>query len=513
MPIQEHMAATITPADLAAATPSLKWTAFKPSLGDFLIFLTLFWAFLAYPGSWMEFIGDADTGLHVRTGEYVLTHHWVPTQDLFSYSKPHETWYAFEWLSCTIYAALHGAFGLQGIVALSALMVVLLPFLWLRDSLLRGASPMIALPLIFVGYRAASIHFLARPHVFTLLIFSIAVAMIESDRRRNGRLLWLLVPLTILWTNLHGGFAILPVYLGILVVGSLAERNFDSAKRYALLTGLCLAASLVNPYGIRLHMHILRFLGSSWLANMVQEYASVTAYPGDVRVYCYFGLLGAGLLCCILLLKNRKFVEPLWIVVLGYAAFHSVRHIPIFAIATVPIIAVVATQVWRRCVDRLPRSGTASIVDSVFSSMAHQFGRVSVWSIAVLSLIFISDLPKEFPRDNFPVALLERNRALLAQSRLFTTDHWGDYIVYRYYPEQLVFVDGRSDYFGQAIGEDYLSVIEAEPNYRQVIARWRFDALLLPEKSKIALAIRSSPEWKATDHDNGTGAILFLRTP
>ena len=231
------MAATTTPSELAAATQTRRWQIFKPSLGDFLIFLTLFWAFLAYPGSWTEFNGDADTGLHIRTGEYVLTHHWVPTQDLYSFSKPHETWYAFEWLSCTIYAALHGAVGLPGILALSAIMIVLLPFLWLRDSLARGATPMLALPLIFLGYRAASIHFLARPHVFTLLIFSIAVAMIESDRRRNSRALWFLVPLTILWTNLHGGFAILPVYLGVLVAGQPAGTQYSGRKAVRALNG------------------------------------------------------------------------------------------------------------------------------------------------------------------------------------------------------------------------------------------------------------------------------------
>ena len=98
----------------------------------------------------------------------------------------------------------------------------------------------------------------------------------------------------------------------------------------------------------------------------------------------------------------------------------------------------------------------------------------------------------------------------MAQSRLFSTDHWGDYIVYRYYPEMLVFVDGRSDFFGQKIGEDYLSVLDAEPNWRDIVARWRFNAMLVPEKSKIAQAIRLSPEWRIADHDNGTGAILFL---
>lgn len=505
------MATTITPADLAATSKWRWWSVFKPSLGDFLILITLFWAFLAFPGSWMHFIGDANTGLHIRTGDYVLAHHWVPTRDLFSFSKPNETWYAFEWLSCTIYAVLYQYFGLAGIVALSGLMVVLLPVLWLRDALARGATPLLALPVIFVGFRAASIHYLARPHVFTLFLFTVAVMLLENDRRHTGRLVWWLVPITTLWTNLHGGFAILLVYLGLLVAGNLAERKLAAAKRYAWLTALCAAASLVNPYGINLHLHILRFLGSSWLANMVQEYASVTSWHGDARISCYYGLLAVGVVCAALLLRQRRFVEPLWVVVLGYAAFHSARHIPIFVIAVVPIIAATLTPLWKNYVRRFRPAAIPRVIDSIFDSMTPQFGRVSLWGVAVLCLIFFGDLPKEFPRDDYPIALMERNRTVLAQSRLFSTDHWSDYLVYRYYPAQKVFVDGRSDFYGQAIGEDYLAVQGAEPNWQEIVQRWHFNAMLIPAKSRIAQALHSSPEWRVADQDTESGAVLFLR--
>jgi hypothetical protein len=316
--------------------------------------------------------------------------------------------------------------------------------------------------------------------------------------------------LTILWTNLHGGFAILPVYLCILAAGSLAEQKFRAAKRYALLTVLCAAASLVNPYGIKLHLHIARFLGSSWLANMVQEYAPVTTSHGDDRVYCYFGLLACAVVASAWLLWKRRYVEPVWLAVLGYAAFHSTRHIPIFVIAAVPILAAVFSRIWVAYVERLKPSSTARVIHSIFESMTPQFKRVSAWSLVVLSLIFFSDLPAEFPRDGYPTALILRNHTLLAQSRLYSTDHWSDYLVYRYYPQQRVFVDGRSDFYGQAIGEDYLSVLEADPNWKEIMARWRFDAVLVPEKSRIAKAIGASAEWRAVDRDNQSGAVLFL---
>ena len=169
---------------------------------------------------------------------------------------------------------------------------------------------------------------------------------------------------------------------------------------------------------------------------MVQEYASVTAWHGDDRIYCYFGLLAVAIVCTGLLLRQGRFVEPLWILVLGYAAYHSARHIPIFVIAAVPIIAATLTSLWKAYAGRLNPSSTVRVIDSIFDSMTPQFSRISLWALAVLGLIFAADLPKEFPRYDYPIALMERDRALLAQSRLFSTDHWGDYLIYRYYPGQ-----------------------------------------------------------------------------
>ncbi len=70
-----------------------------PALGDVLFVAALFWLFYSGPGSWDTFLGDANTGLHIRTGDYILAHHEVPHRDIYSFSKPGEPWFAIEWLS------------------------------------------------------------------------------------------------------------------------------------------------------------------------------------------------------------------------------------------------------------------------------------------------------------------------------------------------------------------------------------------------------------------------------
>jgi hypothetical protein len=66
-----------------------------------------------------------------------------------------------------------------------------------------------------------------------------------------------------------------------------------------------------------------------------------------------------------------------------------------------------------------------------------------------------------FPERVFPVLAVERNLQRLAPAaampRVLTSDQWADYLIYRLYPQQRVFFDGRSDFFDPAIGSDYAS--------------------------------------------------------
>src|SRR5437660_364866 len=81
----------------------------------------------------------------------------------------------------------------------------------------------IAMVVALLGVGAASIHFLARPHIFTLLLLSVSMWILEADRSRPSRRVWWLVPLTVVWTNLHGGFLVLIATLGLAAAGTAVE--------------------------------------------------------------------------------------------------------------------------------------------------------------------------------------------------------------------------------------------------------------------------------------------------
>ncbi|MFI5338089.1 MAG: hypothetical protein ACHQ5A_14970, partial [Opitutales bacterium] len=114
---------------MAAAASLPAWQAtgrrlrLAPSLPD-LLFPLLLVAWFARLPAWQALLADGDTAWHIRAGEYILDH-GVPAHDLFSFSRPGQPWYAWEWLSEAVFGQLHRWWGLQGVAALGALLVCL----------------------------------------------------------------------------------------------------------------------------------------------------------------------------------------------------------------------------------------------------------------------------------------------------------------------------------------------------------------------------------------------------
>ena len=70
---------------------------------------------------------------------------------------------------------------------------------------------------MFLVTGASAIHWLARPHLFTLLFAVIFYSLLERVHEGHTRLLWWLPALMLVWTNLHGGF-----FVGLILVGAYA---------------------------------------------------------------------------------------------------------------------------------------------------------------------------------------------------------------------------------------------------------------------------------------------------
>ncbi len=485
-----------TPVALVARVRPL----FVPSFADWLFVALIVWLFIAGAG-WQVLLADGDTGLHIRGGDFILRR-GLPPADPFSFTKPGEPWFAWEWLSEVAFALLHAWMGLKGVVLFAGAAISAALTLVFRRAMRLGANLLLALAATLLAAGAAGIHFLARPHVFTFVLLPASLWIAQTRKA------WLLVPLTVLWANLHGGFAAVVVSFAVMAAGRAFERNREEAVRLALLAVACGGASLLNPYGYRLHAHLLSYLRSDWIREAVDEFQS-PRFRSEAALQFEI-LLFAGLLVVASLLRKRRFADALLLAAWAHAALVSARHVPLFAVVAAPLIASEASELWRGV-----RHGARSVLGSirqVGEDMRRACG-VSLMPAACIGALAVIGAPMRWPADfpdvKFPVALASRNADRLAGARVFTTDQWGDYLLYRFYPRQRVFIDGRSDFYGPALGRLYLRTAYANPGWPETLGRYGMTLVLAPRDWPLAWALSRDPGWRRLDQDHL--AVLYER--
>jgi hypothetical protein len=108
----------------------------------------------------------------------------------------------------------------------------------------------------------------------------------------------------------------------------------------------------------------------------------------------------------------------------------------------------------------------------------------------------------DFPERRFPLAAVARNLPLVAPpTRILTSDQWADYLIFRFYPRQRVFFDGRSDFYGPALGADYQVLLMAARPWPEVLERYHFEAALLPRDWPLASVLERDAAWRLVYRD------------
>lgn len=488
-----------------------------PSLFDVILVSLPLWFFGLADGGTGLLLSDGDTGWHIRTGEWILNHRAFVWTDLFSFTKPGQEWFAWEWLSDVLLALAHRAAGLQGVTMAGMVVSALFCGALLRHMAWRGVNIFIALPLALMGFGMATVHLLARPHLLTMLLMAVSVWMVQADLRRPRRWIWLLVPLAALWTNLHGGWLALISILGLTAAGRaveawLGQAGWDSVKRYAALTAGCLAASLLNPYGWRLHRHMAEYLTAGWIKDVVMEFQS-PEFRSENMLQFELVLLAA---CAAagLALRRKEVVGPLWVAFWAHSSLQSGRHIPLFAAVALPLLADELQRLWRSWTAGAAKNSVAAILQGLAEEAGAGLRRASVWSVIPFVLIAIGVIPipwrKDFPAERFPVQMVTRHEALLTSSRVFTEDQWADYLIYRFSPRFQAFFDGRSDFYGEKITRQYQRIVSAAHDSARLLDQHGIEVVLARPNWALAAVLKRTPGWEIVEDDKN--AVLFRRT-
>ena len=515
------------------------WTTRRrlfPSLSDLVFSTTLLYLVLIGKGA-TALLSDSDTGWHIRTGDWILSHLAVPRLDLFSFSKPGGQWFAWEWGSDVLFALIHRYAGLGGLVLLAGLVIASVFALLYRFMLRRGANVVLAAALALVASYAASIHWLARPHMFSWVFALAFYWMLEETPVEGGKIFWL-VPLTALWTNLHGSFVLGLFLIGLYGVGELLRavlaagddaaprrrQSFERAGRYVVLLAACGAASLLNPYFYRVHLHIFAYLKDPYVFDHIGEFFSPNFHTPDTRFFEVLLLLGLG--GGIWAVRQGRYTQALLVLTFAHLGLQSARHIPLYVIFAAPVIAAALTE----ALAGRPGAMLAGWLEKSlggferFSADIREleirprfYATSGLATLLVVALLWapasageLKDFRPQFSAKTFPAAAADYLEKASFQGNIFTTDQWSSYLIYRFFPRIRVFMDGRSDYYGGKLGEQYLNVLGVHHTWQATLNEYGVDSILLPVDSGLAGALKETALWKVA-YDDGV-AILFYRT-
>lgn len=452
---------------------------------------------------------DGDTGRHLALGRTMLASGQIPRADIFSHTMSGQPLAPHEWLAQVIFALAERLLGLSGVTLVTALVLAAAFLLVYGEARRRSGLPLLALLVTLLGLGAASLHFLARPHIFTILFTAVWLVLLE--RMRDGRPLsplWLGLVMLV-WANTHGAF------IAAFVSGAayLAESLWTDARRQparlsplsrALLAGggLALASSLLNPVGLGVWKTAFDFLSSRYLVGHTQEYLP----PNFQQAAFYPFLMMIGLSVWLAGGQRSNWPVSQRLLLAGWTVMglFSARNIPLYAVVAVPILSqALAGEVRGRRWEKL---------EAVIAAVEAQL-RGRVWlplsiALLILAVVFVPAVrdASRFDPQVFPVEAAGWIEQHPQSGRMFNYFPWGGYLLYRLYPHYRVFIDGQTDFYGEALTREYETVITLSPGWEDVLRRYGVEWAIIPAGEPLGGALKARG-WQELYADS-TAVIL-----
>jgi len=487
-------------------TPRRLWLLPSPEV---LVFCLVFLAALTFMPSMMN--GDGDLGRHITIGEYILESGSIPTGDLFSHTMEGQPLVPHEWLSQTLFALSHRMAGMNGVAWLTAL-VLAAAYAVLTAGLRKiGVSAFISLAAGLTAALVGWLHTLTRPHIFTLLFFAVFLVFLEQYRQnRRWRLLLLLPLIMIIWANMHGAFITGIVLAALYALGAALEKK---PRDVLIFLGLLLSLWLVswlNPIGRPLAAHSFSYLQERFLVNMTVEYRSPDFH--SLSTWPFLLILLASLAFGWRSRKRMAWTSLVLLASWTALALYSARNIPLYGLVAMVILAWEASQ-WVS--DGWP--AMSRFLSRTDSASRRSWG----WMWAGLMVLLLVGLQAmDFKLDAWrmgngfdpqvlPVEAVDVLEESLPEGQVFNEFTWGGYLLYRLWPEKQVFIDGQTDFYGEELTREYLTVVNATPGWEEILDRFDVEWVIVRPQRPISRWLESRAGWERIFEDST--AVVWVR--
>jgi hypothetical protein len=477
-------------------------------------------------------ITDPDFGWHLRTGEFIINAGTVPETDFFSFTAAGQPRIAHDWLIDALIYLLHQFGGDAAVIVFFALAgAAAFMILYLRCP----GKPYFAAFIVLLAVITAAPFYGVRPQTISLLYFSAFLYLLDRYRSDGASLFLIsLVPLMLLWTNSHGSFPLGPLLILVYLVANLAERwlgwmgprdvrsgsprdatliisrpfvGSDDIRLFGLFL-LCIGCIAINPHGLNYYLYPLETLNSSVIQTYIQEWQSPDFHQLALQPFAF--MLVATL--AVLAISRKRIGLPWLLLLFGltYASLRSARQISLWVLVAAPILTSALEELGHAIPSaRLPAPRHLGL------AKAHVLNWILLALVvggAALRIVSVVNDEGVAEAGYFPAQAVSLIESQGLPGRIFNQYEWGGYLIWKLYPRERVFIDGRSDLYGLSndlVVHEYLKAFTGSRDWREPLERYDIRLVLIAPNVPLATLLSQDTDWEQLYTDSR--ATLFSR--
>jgi hypothetical protein len=403
---------------------------------------------------------DHDFWWHIATGRYIITEGHLPEKDPFSFTSameennnlfPERENFILKqyWLGQVIFYLLYDYAGPKGIILLrtSLYIMTILFVLW------RLQRWSVSLPVSFISVFSLFMLMTSRltgerPVLFTILFTAVLFFILEDFRDKKDKRIFLLPPLMLFWSNLHGGFILGVVIIMIFMfcegLKIILKRGVYTRHEVIIFYTATIAAlgfSFINPTGWDAFAIALSSKYKPFIEG-IQEYNSPFAiYKEKLSFINYWYVALAVLFPIVLIIRNRKFdfTHIILLSVLLIMSVSAVRFVDYFGIIAVMVVGR-EIDIWIKDLFRTRYSEQKYMKILNWLTVATFFSLI----FFIAGTTFKSPgfaLARDYSVPEKAVDFIEKNRL---KGNMFNDFAYGGYLSWRLYPREKTFIDTRA---------------------------------------------------------------------